>query len=193
MKKIFSDINIKYHLALILILGLSYSMHVKAMPDMNLALSDVEFITSESSSLKLEKFKGKIILVFFGYTHCPDICPTTLLDITKTLNDLGDDASEVQPVFISVDYQRDNPEHLAQYVKYFDSRILGVSSNKYNIDKISRYFKTQYALLEPEAKNYLVEHSSNLYVIDKNLIVNRIIPNGLPGTEITKAVRKLIP
>ena len=193
MKKIFSDINIKYHLALILILGLSYSMNVKAMPDMNLALSDVEFITSESSSLKLEKFKGKIILVFFGYTHCPDICPTTLLDITKTLNDLGDDASEVQPVFISVDYQRDNPEHLAQYVKYFDSRILGVSSNKYNIDKISRYFKTQYALLEPEAKNYLVEHSSNLYVIDKNLIVNRIIPNGLPGTEITKAVRKLIP
>ncbi len=193
MKKIFSNINTKHHLALILILGLSYSMHTKAMPDMNLALSDVEFITSESSSLKLEKFKGKIILVFFGYTHCPDICPTTLLDIAKTLKDLGDDASEVQPVFISVDYLRDNPEHLAQYVKYFDSRILGVSSNKYNIDKISRYFKTQYALLEPEAKNYLVEHSSNLYVIDKNLIVNRIIPSGLPGTEITKAVRKLIP
>ena len=79
-----------------------------------------------------------------------------------------------------------------QYVNYFDKRILGISSDKKNIDKLNKYFKTKYALLDSNKKNYLVEHSSNLYVIGEDLIVKRIIAHGLPYTEITKAVKQLI-
>ena len=181
-----------YALICICILAIVYPIESKAMPDVSKAFGDVEFQTTKLKPLKLNSFEGKVIVLFFGYTHCPDICPTALLDISKTLKELGRDAARVQPIFISVDYKRDKPEILEQYVKFFDERIIGLSSNKLNIDKISKYFKINYSLLDSQSENYLVEHSSNLYVIDKDLIVKKIIPNGLPSTEITKAIKKLI-
>ena len=96
------------------------------------------------------------------------------------MNELGSDSEKVQAVFISVDPDRDTPSHLNNYVKYFDDRIIGLSSDKDNIDKLHRFFKTKYELLYSEDENYLVEHSSNLYVIDSDMIVDRIIANGLP-------------
>ena len=173
----------------LLILSSSY---VYAMPDVSRALSDIEFKTESSSNTKLDVYEGKIILLFFGYTNCPDICPTTLLDISKSLKELGEDSDKVQAVFVSVDPQRDTPKHLNDYVKYFDKRIVGLSSDKTNIDKLHKYFRTTYELLNASKENYLVEHSSNLYIIDENMVVDRIIANGLPSSEITKAVRKLI-
>lgn len=173
----------------LLILSSSYAY---AMPDVSRALSDIEFKTESSSNTKLDVYEGKIILLFFGYTNCPDICPTTLLDISKSLKELGEDSDKVQAVFVSVDPQRDTPKHLNDYVKYFDKRIVGLSSDKTNIDKLHKYFRTTYELLNASEENYLVEHSSNLYIIDENMVVDRIIANGLPSSEITKAVRKLI-
>ena len=173
----------------LLILSSSYAY---AMPDVSRALSDIEFKTESSSNTKLDVYEGKIILLFFGYTNCPDICPTTLLDISKSLKELGEDSDKVQAVFVSVDPQRDTPKHLNDYVKYFDKRIVGLSSDKTNIDKLHKYFRTTYELLNASEENYLVEHSSNLYIIDENMVVDRIIANWLPSSEITKAIRKLI-
>ena len=173
----------------LLILSSSYAY---AMPDVSRALSDIEFKTESSSNTKLDVYEGKIILLFFGYTNCPDICPTTLIDISKSLKELGEDSDKVQAVFVSVDPQRDTPKHLNDYVKYFDKRIVGLSSDKTNIDKLHKYFRTTYELLNASEENYLVEHSSNLYIIDENMVVDRIIANGLPSSEITKAIRKLI-
>ena len=173
----------------LLILSSSYAY---AIPDVSRALSEIEFKTESSSNTKLDVYEGKIILLFFGYTNCPDICPTTLLDISKSLKELGEDSDKVQAVFVSVDPQRDTPKHLNDYVKYFDKRIVGLSSDKTNIDKLHKYFRTTYELLNASEENYLVEHSSNLYIIDENMVVDRIIANGLPSSEITKAVRKLI-
>ena len=132
------------------------------------------------------------MILFFGYTNCPDICPTTLLDISRSLKALQTDANKIQAVFISVDYQRDTPDFLEKYVNYFDKRIIGVTSSKKNIDRINKAFNTKYALLDTKSENYLVEHSSNVYIIDKDMIVQRIIANGLPSDEITKAIKKLI-
>ena len=176
-----------------LFLIISLSPMAYSMPDMSKALSDAEFLTTKSKDFKLEVFKGKIILIFFGYTHCPDICPATLLDISKSMKELGKDAEKIQPIFISVDYKRDTPEHLATYVKFFDKRIIGITSDKKNIDKISQYFRTKYALLDAASENYIVEHSSNIYILDQSLQVRRIIANGLPSSEITRAVKKLLP
>ncbi len=175
-----------------LILSGVLSQSVFAMPDVSKALHEVSFVTPTEESLKLNKYQGKVLLVFFGYTHCPDICPTTMLDIRKSLIELGDVAKQVQPVFISVDYHRDTPEIVSKYVDFFDKRILGLTSSKEMIDKITKYFKIPYELVDSTNNpNYIVEHSSNLYIIDKNMIVKRIIPNGLPHTEITKTVLSL--
>ena len=168
-------------------------LQVFAMPDVKEALSNVEFTGINDENTKINAYEGKIILLFFGYTHCPDICPTTLLDISRSLKELGKDADKVQAVFVSVDYKRDTLEHLETYVKFFDNRILGLTSDKKNLDQITQDFKTQYALLDATSENYLVEHSSNLYVLDQDLQVRRIIPNGLPSSEITKAIKKLLP
>ena len=177
--------------SLILAIMIIVPLQVFAMPDVKEALSNVEFTGINDENTKINAYEGKIILLFFGYTHCPDICPTTLLDISQSLKELGKDADKVQAVFVSVDYKRDTPKYLKEYVDYFDKRIIGLTSDKQNIDKLNKYFKTTYALLDSNKKNYLVEHSSNLYVIDENLIVKRIVANGLPSSEITKAVRKL--
>ena len=149
-------------------------------------------VSSLNFSIATFVFFDKILLVFFGYTHCPDICPSTLIDITKSLRELGDDAVEVQPIFISVDYLRDTPERLQKYMEFFDSRIIALTSSKDDLKKISKNFRTTFELVNPSTSNYLVEHSSNLYIIDKGLIVKRIIANGLPSSEITKTVKKLL-
>ncbi len=176
----------------ILIISGLLSQNIYAMPDVSKAFKEVTFISPKEKSLTLDKYQGKIILVFFGYTHCPDICPTTMLDIRKSLKELGDIADEVQPIFISVDYQRDTPQIITKYVNFFDDRILGLTSSKEMIDKMTKYFKIPYELVDSANNpNYIVEHSSNLYIIDKNMIVKRIIPNGLPYSEITNTVRSL--
>ena len=179
-------------LILIVALLIIHPPFLSAMPDVNKALSEVEFQSLESENIKLTKYKGKVILLFFGYTNCPDICPTTLMDISRSLKELKNDAGKVQAIFVSVEYKRDTPEYLNEYVNYFDKRILGISSDKNNIDKINKYFKTTYSLLDSNSKNYLVEHSSNLYIIGQDLIVKRIVASGLPYTEITKAIKKII-
>ena len=163
-----------------------------AMPDMTNAFNNTSFLNTKSETIKLNKYEDKILLVFFGYTHCPDICPSTLIDITKSLRELGDDAVEVQPVFISVDYLRDTPERLQKYMEFFDSRIIALTSSENDLKKISKNFRTTFELVNPSSSNYLVEHSSNLYIIDKGLIVKRIVANGLPSSEITKTVKKLL-
>ena len=108
-------------LIMLLTLSLIFFINTKptiAMPDMNPAFNEVIFHIGEGDKIttaNLSQYKGKIILVFFGYTHCPDICPLTLMDIKKALDGLGENAKRVQPIFISVDYKRDSPRTLNQY------------------------------------------------------------------------------
>ena len=157
--------------SLLIILLTIFNNNVFSMPDVSRALSDVEFQSDALTKTKLDIYKGKIIVLFFGYTNCPDICPTALLDISKSLKELGQDSSKVQAIFISVDPERDTPEHLNNYVKYFDDRIVGLSSDKGNIDKLHKYFRTKYELLNSKEENYLVEHSSNLEFNNSYLVL----------------------
>ena len=131
-------------------------------------------------------------MVFFGYTHCPDVCPTTVLDMARVLNALGDDSNEVLPIFISVDHKRDDYTKVRNYVDFFDTRIAALTSDKENIDKLTKFFKTKYELVDPAKPGFLVEHSSNIYILDKSLQVKKIIPNGIPSEEITVMLKKYL-
>ena len=170
----------------------SYSDISKAFPDMSNVFEKVSFYDKNDKITKFNGYENKVLLVFFGYTHCPDVCPTTVLDMARVMKGLGDESSQVLPMFISVDYDRDDYKKVREYVDFFDNRIAALTSNKENIDALTKFFKTKYEFVDPKNKGYIVEHSSNIYVLDKKLQVKKIIPNGIPSTEITRIVKKFL-
>ena len=170
----------------------SYSDISKAFPDMSNVFERVSFYDKNNKITKFNGHQNKVLLVFFGYTHCPDVCPTTVLDMARVMKGLGDESSQVLPMFISVDYDRDDYKKVREYVDFFDNRIAALTSNKENIDALTKFFKTKYEFVDPKNKSYIVEHSSNIYVLDKKLQVKKIIPNGIPSTEITRIVKKFL-
>ena len=164
----------------------------KAFPDMSNVFEHVVFYNQDGELVNFKQHKDKVLLVFFGYTHCPDVCPTTVLDMARVLKGLGEYSEDVLPVFISVDYLRDDFSTVRNYVDFFDKRIAALASDKGNIDKLTKFFKTKYELVEPDKKGFIVEHSSNIYILDKKLQVKKIIPNGIPSDEITMLVKRYI-
>ena len=115
----------------------------------------------------LADFRGKAVVIFFGYTHCPDICPTTLVDMAAVMKQLGGDAARVQVLFVTVDPERDTPEVLSKYVPAFDPGFLGLSGDAAATQRAAQEFKIFYekrAGSTPSA--YTVDHSGQSYVID---------------------------
>jgi cytochrome oxidase Cu insertion factor (SCO1/SenC/PrrC family) len=121
---------------------------------------------ADGQSVSDRDFRGQWLLVYFGYTHCPDICPTTLADISQTLDLLGADAVQVQPLFISIDPERDTPQVVGAYVKGFDDRIIGLAGTPAEIAATARAYRVFYAKKEgADADNYRMEHTAFVYVI----------------------------
>jgi protein SCO1 len=115
----------------------------------------------------LADFRGKVVLVFFGYTHCPDVCPTTLADMASVMKRLGKDAERVQVLFITLDPARDKPELLAQYVPSFNPTFLGLYGDEATTRKTAQDFKVFYQKQESASKvGYTLDHSANTLVYD---------------------------
>jgi protein SCO1/2 len=113
----------------------------------------------------LADFRGKLVVLSFGYTHCPDICPTTLADTAAALKTLGADAARVQVLFVTVDPERDTPALLAQYVPAFGPEFLGLSGDAAATERVAKEFKIFYEK-RPQGDTYSVDHSAQTYVID---------------------------
>jgi protein SCO1/2 len=114
---------------------------------------------------RLEDWRGKVVVVFFGFTHCPDVCPTTLADLAGVMKSLGPDADRVQVLFVTVDPERDTREALGKYVGAFDPRFLGLSGDVAATQRAAREFKVFYEKRKT-ADGYSVDHSGQTYVID---------------------------
>ncbi len=122
------------------------------------------------------QFRGKNMLVFFGFTHCPDICPTTMATITSTMELLGDKAALVTPIFISVDAKNDTPTRMKEYLANFDSRIVGLTGSEEQIQKAASAYKAYYAEKEPEhdankehePHTSMMDHSAFIYLMNTN-------------------------
>lgn len=127
-------------------------------------------LQSADGPVKLSDFKGKAVAVYFGYTYCPDICPTTFSNLTAALKKLPpEQQARMQVLFISVDTGRDTPENLKEYVAYFDPSYIGVTGTKAQIDEVvSRYEGTEYLIIEngSQAMGYTVGHTSYVYFFD---------------------------
>jgi len=134
------------------------------------ALSDFSLVDKYSKPMGLAQLKGKWSLLFFGYTHCPDICPTALTGMSELYNKLTDNVrDQVQALFISVDPQRDTPEHLKAFVEFYNPVFLAGTGDATEISKLAKQVGIMYKIHEPDTTgNYLVDHSSWLIVINPN-------------------------
>jgi len=115
----------------------------------------------------LADFRGKAVVVFFGYVHCPDVCPTTLADLKVAREQLGDDGKRVQVLFVTVDPQRDTPQLLASYVPAFDPSFLGLYGDAAATARVAKEFKVFFQKVPGKTPdNYSVDHTSASYVFD---------------------------
>jgi protein SCO1/2 len=141
-----------------------------------------------------EDFRGQWSLVFFGFTNCPDICPTTLAEVAQVMDDLGSQADAVQPLFISVDSERDRPEALAKYVPQFHPSILGLSGTPEQIEAAAASFKIFYERVPEETapNGYTMGHTSQVFPFDPEGAFVRLYSYGTPAPEITADLRARI-
>lgn len=127
-------------------------------------------LQSDNGPVKLSDFRGKYAVVFFGFTSCPDVCPTTLARLKAALSTLdGKDASQVQVILVSVDYKRDTPESVARYTKNFDPDFIGLSGTQAQIDQVTREFGIYYKLNDPDPATgyYSVDHTATILVLNQ--------------------------
>jgi protein SCO1/2 len=111
-------------------------------------------------------FRGKPVAIFFGFTHCPDVCPTTLGEMTGLIEALGPAADRVHWLFVSVDAGRDTPETMAAYLEAFDRRILGLSGTEAQVEQAARSFRVYYRRVALEGGGYTMDHSASLFLLD---------------------------
>jgi protein SCO1/2 len=137
-------------------------------------------------------FKGKPFLVFFGFTNCPDICPTALFDMSEVFRRLGPDAEKVSALFISVDPARDTPEKLKDYLQSFHERISALTGTQADIDTVTRAYKAYAKRVPLEGNDYTMDHSAIVYLMDKN--GRFVAPFNLkrPADEAAKDLRKYL-
>jgi protein SCO1/2 len=131
------------------------------------AAPQIELIRSNGETFRLSDQKGKIVLLFFGYTSCPDVCPTTLAELKLVMDDMGDKTKLVQVVFVSVDPKRDTPEKIQEYVDHFNKGFIGLSGS---IDELETVWKN-YGVFREEVQSdsalgYTVNHTARVYLVD---------------------------
>ncbi len=139
-------------------------------------------------------FRGKYLLVYFGYTYCPDVCPTTLNEVASALQTLGGKAADLQPLFVSVDPQRDTPTVMKQYTAAFDPRIMGLTGTPDEIKQAAHEYRVYYAIHRtgPAPGDYTVDHSSILYLMGPDGKFIAPIRADEPGPAMAADIAKLM-
>jgi protein SCO1/2 len=133
-------------------------------------------------------FRGKLLVLYFGYTSCPDVCPTELQSISLALDKLGAAAEAVQPLFITVDPGRDTPARLADFISSFHPQVVGLTGPLPAIRKIAIAYKTFFAKHNTSG-NYAVDHTGFVYLVGKDGRYLGFLPPGLPPSQIAEAIR----
>lgn len=134
------------------------------LPDLRFSLQ-----AAGGKTITQDAFQGKTVMLFFGYASCPDVCPTTMAQLSQVMLELGDDAEKVRILFISVDPHRDTPEILQAYVDAFDKNAIGLTGTEKQVADLARRYRVAYQIEKPTGKNpdnYEVAHSRGVYIFD---------------------------
>ncbi len=194
---------IKYYLQAIIILSLATvllncnsepSFYSRDISSSSISSNGIELTDHNGEKFNLSQLEGNIVLSFFGFTHCPDACPTALIRARSLMDKLGDDkADQVQVLFITVDPQRDTQELLKRYVEAFDKRFIGLYGSEEEIKKISDNFGVYYKKVPAQdSDNYLVDHSLYSYVHGKDGNIRLLVDYTTTSDELLSDIRQLL-
>jgi len=185
MRTYYFNLFIKYVLLLIVLITNNIS-HARIGGDFVLqTYNNEKYVLSESSKVKI---------IFFGFLNCPDICPTALSDVSNLLHKLRGLSKNLEPIFITVDPKRDTPELLKNYLSFFDKRIVGLTGSQEQIEKVSNQYHVYYSYQnnDSDSNKYTVNHTANIYLLDKENNVEKIFIPGTPFTELYKYINRYL-
>jgi cytochrome oxidase Cu insertion factor (SCO1/SenC/PrrC family) len=140
-----------------------------------------------------QDFRGKLLLIYFGYSYCPDVCPTDLQQIALAVDELGSAGEAVQPLFITIDPERDTVAHLADYVPLFHPRLIGLTGSAEQIGRVALAYKVYYAKFPPDSPDYVVDHSSFIYLVDETGKYIGFFPPGTSANRMVEVIKPRLP
>lgn len=141
----------------------------------------------------LADFRGKLVVVFFGFAQCPDVCPTTLSDYAQVKQKLGADGDKLQVIFVTVDPERDTPQVLAAYVPNFDPSFIGLTGTVDEINAAAREFKVFYQKVPGKTEtSYTIDHTAGSYVFDREGRIRLFVKHAAPVDSIVADLKKLL-
>lgn len=139
---------------------------------------------ADGRAVRLADFRGKLVLLYFGYSACTDVCPTDLLEIAKLLSLLGPKAPQVQPIFVTLDPERDTPDFIREYASAFHPRIIALRGSEAETRTVALAYKVFYEKVPlPSAKGYTIDHTAFIYLLDRQ---GRYVAFMPPGTEAAR-------
>jgi len=154
---------------------------------------DFQLTDHNGKARSIADFKGKLVVLFFGFTHCPDVCPTTLAELALVMKQLGVDAKKVQVLFVTVDPERDTPRLLAQYVPSFYPSFLGLYGDLEATDRTAMEFKVVHQKVAgSRPDNYTMDHSAGTYVFDQSGRLRLFVSYGQGATVLLHDIRILL-
>lgn len=145
-------------------------------------------------TISLENLKGQVVVMYMGFTHCPDICPTSLTTMAKALEGLPTDVgAQVLPIFISVDHKRDKPADVDSYIKYYIPGGVGLTGNKEEIDKVVKQYGAYYKFVDTKdsAMEFTVDHTSRFYIIDAQGLLKETVMDAQGAEVLAETITKV--
>ena len=140
----------------------------------------------------LAEFKGKVVLIYFGYMFCPDICPTDLSNLAGLLKRLGKESEQVQTIFITLDPARDTPELIGKYVQHFDKRILGLRGTEQQTKQVATQYKTFYEKVSQNGNQYVIDHTAFTFIMNRAGKYLAFFPPGTSPERMEVMVREAL-
>jgi protein SCO1/2 len=154
---------------------------------------EFELMRSDGTSFRLSELRGEVVALFFGYTSCPDICPATMAELNQALDELGNQADQVQVLFVTVDPQRDTPQHVQEYVNHFDSSFVGLSGSESELAKVWNDYGVFVEIVEgTSAAGYLVNHTARVTLIDQQGNLRVSFPFDTPVEDVVHDLKLLL-
>lgn len=153
--------------------------------------ADFHLTDATGAARSLADFRGKVVVLFFGYTHCPEVCPTTLADLAQVMRQLGPDAAKVQVLFVTLDPERDTPQVLAKYVPSFDPSFLGLYGDAEATAQAAKVFSVNYEK-HAEKSGYTLDHSDGTYLIGINGKAVLMSPYGQRAELLVQDIKLLL-
>ncbi|PIT12733.1 hypothetical protein BGI33_05700 [Snodgrassella alvi] len=173
-----------------------YSFEGSDVRDAGLGGKDFSLLGANGKTIHLRDFQGKVVALVFGYTHCPDVCPTNLLAYADAINQLGEKGKQVQVLFITVDPQRDTPQVMTAYASAFNPDFIGLTVDKQHMEAlnnvIGQYKIAVHKVAGRSANEYLVDHSTGTYLLDKQGHTVVYEPHSQTATQLTHDIKQLL-